>query len=101
MEAQLTDETFRKTATCPASELLLAYRRHQLAIRELLEIELHLRGCDFCSAELQLLSRHRPLADSSAAEEIPIRLRRLADQLFVRPAATFGRREIFNHRLSH
>jgi len=101
MKTSLPDETFRKTACCPASEMLLSYRRHQLALRELLEIEMHLRDCDFCSAELQLLTRHRPLPELSGAEEIPSRLRRLAEELFVRPSGAFGRREVINHRLSH
>ena len=102
MKASLLEQTFCKTAACPSSEVLLRYRRHRLAISARLEIEMHLRECDFCSAELQLLTRHRTAFDQGRSEEIPVTLRRMAEELFVRPAGAFARREVVsNHRLSH
>ena len=102
MKDSILEQKFRKTADCPASEILLRYRRRRLPIRGRLEIDMHLRGCDFCSAELQLLTRHRSDLEPHASEEIPARLRRMAEELFVRPAGTFTRRNaVDSNRLSH
>jgi hypothetical protein len=49
---------FRKLKTCPPSEALLHFREETAAgdaTRQ--ELASHLSGCDFCGAELQLLSR--------------------------------------------
>lgn len=72
---------FRKTAACPSSQSLLRYRRHRLPILDRAAIEIHLRGCDFCSAELQLLMRHRGSAEEYRLVEMPRQLRRFAEDL--------------------
>ena len=50
-------------------------------------VETHLRDCEFCSAELQLLKRHRNELEEYRAVEIPIQLRRLAEDLLSKTAS--------------
>jgi len=78
-------QKFCKTARCPSSEALLQYRRHAVTIAELLAIDRHLRDCDFCSAEVQLLKRHRPEAEDAAIVEMPSHLQKLAASILIRP----------------
>lgn len=77
---------FRKLRTCPTSEALALYGE---AGRERGEaIERHLSACEFCGAELQLLSKHyaRGRAAFNAAREMPRHLRRLAEELLAQPS---------------
>ena len=69
---------FRKSAACPSSETLLAYRQSGLPCTPREWIELHLAGCDFCRAELQLLNRYRYVRERVTVGEIPPKLRKLA-----------------------
>src|SRR5436853_7886658 len=73
---------FCKTAACPSSEALLNHHRHRLPLYDRLAIEIHLRGCDFCSAEVELLKCYRA-GESTAcpAGEMPLGFRRLAENL--------------------
>ena len=66
-------------------------------------IEGHLASCDFCSAELQLLSRYRSEAEEYSFVEMPAQLRRLAEALLKRSTAPFkGLPELAeHHQLSH
>jgi hypothetical protein len=43
----------------------------------------HIESCDFCGAEVQMLSRHAPPADAPpfAAHTLPAHLRRLAEEV--------------------
>lgn len=75
-------QDFRKTPRCPSSEKLLRYRRQRLPIRDREDIKTHLRDCDFCSAELELLKRHRNEAEKLRAVEMPPQLRRVAESVF-------------------
>ena len=75
---------FCKTARCPSSETLLLYRRRQVTFADRRIIEKHLRGCEFCGAELQLLKRHRYEIQESRAVEMPVHLRTLAESLLRR-----------------
>jgi len=59
--------------------MLLRYRRRHVAITERLSTEKHLRECDFCSAELQLLQRHQVEVEEPRVAEMPSNLRRLAE----------------------
>ena|ERR1051326_1939024 len=75
-------QRFCKTAACPSSEELLDHHRHWLPLYDRAAIEIHLRGCDFCSAELELLKRY--CAGETAAcrvAEMPLDFRRLAEDL--------------------
>ena len=73
---------FCKTARCPSSESLLRYRAHSLAIVQRLTVERHLRVCDFCNAEIELLKRHRVEAEPVEKVEMPWQLQKLAASLF-------------------
>lgn len=76
--------TFYKRATCPSSQKLLAYTKHDLAAEQSALIEEHLDRCDFCGAEFQLLTKHASLAESGedyAPVDIPASLRCLAQSL--------------------
>lgn len=44
-------------------------------------VESHLEYCDFCSAELQLLTRHQNEAEEYSFAEMPAQVRRLAEDL--------------------
>src|SRR3954463_12134680 len=83
MNSVSSAKTFCKTARCPSSETLLRYRLHVDAITDRITIQSHLRDCDFCSAELELLKRHRHVEDTQLVE-MPSRVRRLAESFFVR-----------------
>lgn len=72
---------FRKSAICPASQTLLAYRQSRLPMIEQARVDAHLTYCEFCSAELQLLDRYRFGAEEIALAEIPAQLRRLAEKV--------------------
>jgi lipoate synthase len=76
--------TFCKTARCPSSEMLLRYRRRYVTITERLSTEKHLRECDFCSAELQLLQRIQVEVEEPRVAEMPSNLRRLAENFLGR-----------------
>ncbi len=79
---------FRKRISCPSSETLLAYRRSCLDSKETAQIETHLAGCDFCSAELQLLTCHRNQSEEYTLAEMPTQLRRLAEDLLRRKGSS-------------
>jgi len=83
---------FCKTPACPSSEKLLDHDRHRLPLYDRAAIEIHLRGCDFCSAELQLLKCYRA-GESAAcrAAEMPLDFRRLAEDLLSNAARGFVR----------
>ena len=56
---------FSNQPSCPSSATLLNLINDSLPALALQGTELHLAGCDFCAAELQLLSRHPPRSDES------------------------------------
>ncbi len=72
---------FCKQATCPSSEMMLSYQRAALATERREWIASHLAACDFCGAELQLLTEHSPLEEEYVLVDIPLSLRRLAEAL--------------------
>jgi hypothetical protein len=80
---------FCKTAACPTSQALLAYRRSLMSSNELVYIQNHLASCEFCSAELQLLTRYRNEAEQYSFAEMPVQLRRLAEDLLTRSTEPF------------
>ncbi len=51
---------FRKLETCPPAETLLLYGEATLAPAATGQVAAHLSSCDFCDAELRLLSRFPP-----------------------------------------
>jgi len=92
---------FCKTACCPSSQTLLRYHRHRLPIADRAEIEIHLRVCDFCNAELQLLMRHRSNPEDYRLVEMPGQLRKLAEDLLTRAAIPPARISFNINRHSH
>lgn len=92
---------FCKTSRCPSSQTLLRYRRHRLPIAERAEIEIHLRVCDFCNAELQLLTRHRNYVEDSRIVEMPGQLRKLAEDLLSKSSIQFAPVVFGANRQSH
>lgn len=52
--------TFCKHKTCPAAELLLLYHDAALAPSLRREVSAHLAACDFCDAEMFLLTKFPP-----------------------------------------
>jgi hypothetical protein len=81
---------FCKTTRCPSSQALLRYHRHDLSIAGRVEIEIHLRACDFCNAELQLLMRHHSWVEEYRLVEMPGQLRKLAEDLLTRSPIQFA-----------
>jgi len=81
---------FCKTTRCPSSQALLRYHRQHLPIANRAEIEIHLRACDFCNAELQLLKRHRNYVEANRLVEMPGQLRILAEDLLTRSIIQFA-----------
>src|ERR1043166_2398175 len=87
-----SSKNFCKTAACPASEKLLHHDRHRLPLYDRAAIEIHLRGCDFCSAELQLLKCYRGGESAVCrATEMPLDIRRLAEDLLSNATREFVR----------
>jgi hypothetical protein len=80
MPSRLTT-LFFKSAVCPSSQLLLAYQESRLNRDQMNRVKSHLAYCDFCNAELQLLSRHRIGEEEFRIAEIPVQLRWLAERL--------------------
>lgn len=73
---------FCKQPTCPSSETLLSYGTASLAIEMKATVATHLAACDFCDAELRLLTNHAPAADESyQLTAMPAHLRYLAESL--------------------
>jgi hypothetical protein len=74
--------TFSKQLTCPSSDTLLSYGAANLTSELRIHVETHLAGCDFCDAELQLLTRHAPASvESYEHAKMPAPLRYLAESL--------------------
>lgn len=72
---------FRKRISCPSSQTLLAFRQSHLGHEYTTRIETHLASCDFCNAELQLLTFHHGEAEEYAFAAMPAPLQRLAEGL--------------------
>jgi len=86
---------FRKLKTCPSAEVLLLYQDSRLSAVRRQAVGAHLAACDFCGAEMQMLSRHwtRTVARraASAAIEMPSNLRRLAEDIMMTPSLNRAR----------
>lgn len=78
---------FRKLRTCPQTETLLTFSQSAHAASRRGRIAEHVESCDFCGAEVQMLSRHAPTggALSLAPHAMPAHLRRLAEDVLAEP----------------
>jgi hypothetical protein len=77
---------FRKHLTCPRTEALLSLSRGETKAQK--SIKAHVSSCDFCGAEVQLLSRFPPPANALpfAVPSMPAALRRLAQEILSGPS---------------
>ena len=85
---------FQKTATCPASGVLLRYAREALEGARRAAVAVHVAACDFCGAEAQLLSRFALPTTKTlpfVAAPLPPHLRRLAQDLLGQPSLNRAR----------
>ena len=82
-----TTAAFCKLRTCPTSETLLLYHDAALERDVTGEVTEHLLACDFCGAELHLLSRFLPAGPAVVRPvRMPWPLYRLACDLFAASA---------------
>lgn len=77
----LNATVFCKQQTCPSSETLLSYHTCALPPDQSIWVASHVAACDFCGAELQLLTTHTQIEEENVAVEIPLHLRCLAEAL--------------------
>lgn len=94
---------FCKRATCPSSETLLNYKTQGLAVEQSLWVQTHLDECDFCGAEVQLLTEHVPLEEAYALADMPSSLRHLAQSLLTADCLhieSFGETALEKERLT-
>ncbi|HEX8284199.1 MAG TPA: hypothetical protein VF588_12625 [Pyrinomonadaceae bacterium] len=79
---------FRKLRTCPQTETLLTFCQGARTAARRGRVAAHVEECDFCGAEVQLLSRHAPPAGALplAATALPAHLRRLAEDVLAEPS---------------
>ena len=77
---------FRKLLNCPQKEALLRFSRGETKTE--LSLAAHVRSCDFCGAETQLLSRFPPPANALpfAVISMPASLRLLAQEILSEPS---------------
>jgi hypothetical protein len=88
----LSTATFRKHKTCPASEVLMLYHDATLTNEAEGLITDHLAACDFCAAEMQLLSKFPPKsAPTLQPVRMPWHLYRLAKDLLAFSASDIAR----------
>ena len=74
---------FLKLRTCPSAEVLIQYGQAGLACETEERVARHLAACDFCGAEMHLLSRHwrHDCPTFKTAGDMSLGLRRLAEDL--------------------
>lgn len=77
----LSGSDFRKKWRCPSAEALVSYHQRSLANWQTSHITAHLAMCDFCAAELQLLSKFSPAEHRTETPTMPAHLRALAEAL--------------------
>ena len=84
MKTSRTTTSFLKTAACPTSATLLSFRYQNLPEELAISVKEHLRGCDFCCAELRLLAHTPATIAGHKTPEIPMNLRILAESILNR-----------------
>lgn len=72
---------FRKQTSCPSAEMLLCYRAGELSAQQRQRVASHLNTCEFCEAELQLLTECPATWEECPRVEMPLNLRCLAEAL--------------------
>ena len=88
----ISTANFCKHKTCPSAEMLLGYTRATLGRELRQQMSAHLAACDFCDAEMYLLSKFPPTgAVTCPAVTIPRSLYRLAKDLLSVSTTAAGR----------
>lgn len=84
---------FRKLRTCPQTETLLTFCQSTHAAARRGRVAEHVESCDFCGAEVQMLSRIARTAGalSLPAHAMPAHLRRLAEDVLAEPCRNGAR----------
>ena len=72
---------FHKEASCPSANELVTYSCEEMSPEEREQVLAHLCRCDFCRAELVLLTRHPPQSEEIVLPIMPGHLRLLAQAL--------------------
>ena len=80
----LSGSDFEKKWHCPPSLVLVSYYQRQLSIQQASQITSHLGTCDFCAAELQLLSKVPSATEFCDSPQMPEHLRALAVALLTK-----------------
>lgn len=73
--------TFCKSATCPASQDLLAFQKGETVNKESDAIRNHLKSCEFCATEAEFYAQFPQNEDKVVSVEIPLPLFQLAEAL--------------------
>jgi len=82
MKGQTRALPFRKSESCPSSSILLSFRLDRLSPVITNLVRYHLGVCEFCNAELPLLSHYkRGKKRLEKVPEIPMNLRILAEAI--------------------
>jgi hypothetical protein len=72
---------FCKNEDCPSSHELLGYQTGDLPRPRSTEISIHMRRCEFCSAEVEFYSHYPQEEGANEITEIPAPLFQLAEAL--------------------
>ena len=72
---------FRKSPNCPLSNDLLAFQTGKISTREKERITVHLRFCEFCTAEVEFYAHYPQPEETVEKAEIPQPLFELAEAL--------------------
>jgi len=83
---------FRKSVTCPSSQMLLDFIKSTCGPVHRGLVAEHLQECEFCRAEIQLLERFPLQQEHVRFTQIPPELRALAESVLGKPTAgqSFG-----------
>ncbi len=73
--------TFCKSASCPASQDLLAFQRREIPYKEVDPIRDHLKACEFCGAEIEFYEHFPQDEENIVSVDIPLPLFQLAEAL--------------------
>lgn len=81
-------KSFSKQSGCPASHEILSYVEGSLRPISRQKIARHCAVCDFCGAEAQLFTRHKPSPDERVATGRPALITLLGITVRVRNSFT-------------